>query len=342
MKIAVLGGWREPSPRPGEELPEGARRGPILRLGVSACLLGDEVRFDGGHKRDRFLLHTLGPHVEWRPLCPEVEIGMGTPRESVRLVGDLDAPRMLAPRSGRDWTDEMLAWSRARMEEIASWDLHGYVFKKGSPSCGLFRVKVYNDKNMPNHEGRGLFAAVLTRHFPLLPVEEEGRLHDPPLRENFIDRLFAAERWKRFLAEDPTPRGLVRFHTAHKLTLMAHSPDHYRRLGRLVGDAGTRPWREMIDEYARLFAEGMQKLASRGRQVNVLHHLMGFLKNDLDPDDKAEVLELIEDYRQGLVPVVVPITLIKHHLRIREVPEWVDLQVYLHPYPKEMMLRSYV
>lgn len=320
-----------------------AAEGPELRLGVSSCLLGEKVRFDGGHKHSRYLTASLGRYVRFYPLCPEVEIGLGTPRPTIRLEQDpeSDLPRLVEPRTGDDLSDRMRDWAAKKMAEIDEWDLHGYVLKKGSPSCGLFRVRVYADNGMPNRDGRGLFAEVLTKRFPMLPVEEEGRLNDPPLRESFIERLFIHERWKKMLAENPTSGGLVEFHTCHKLTLMAHSPDHYRRCGRLVAD-GKRPWEELRDEYAVTFNDGLRRLASRGRHTNVLQHVMGFVKNDLSPEGKAELIGLIEDYRLGLVPLVVPVTLLKHHLRRHDAPEWINKQVYLHPYPKELMLRNQI
>ena len=228
-----------------------------LRLGVSSCLLGEEVRFDGGHKRDRFMLTTLGPYVEWFPVCPELEMGLGVPRESLRLEGDVEAPQLIAPRSGTDHTEGMLTWSQNQMDRLAALDLHGYIFKRASPSCGLFRIKVYGKKGIPRHDGRGLFAAELVRQFPLLPVEEEGRLHDAGLRENFFERLFAQERLKRFLRNNPTPGRLVHFHTTLKLTLMAHSPKHYRSIGQLVARAGEEPFPQLLEQYQQEFSEAM-------------------------------------------------------------------------------------
>ena len=315
---------------------------PPLRVGISSCLLGEEVRFNGGHKRDRFLTDLLGSYVEWFPVCPEVEIGMGVPRESIRLAERDGLVRLVAPKSGTDYTEQMSSWAEEKLAEIASWKLHGYVLKKGSPSCGAFRVRVYAENGMPSHGGRGLFAHRLMKRFPLLPVEEEGRLNDLPLRENFIERLFVHERWRRLLAEDPTPRGLVRFHTEHKLAVLAHSPAHYRRLGRLVADAGTRDWGELSDEYAALLAEALQQRASRGRHANALEHVIGFLKHHVDGTDRAELVELIGDYRVGTVPLIVPITLINHHLRRHKLPDWIYRQTYLRPYPKELMLRNHV
>ena len=322
--------------------------GPAIRLGISACLLGQQVRYDGGHKLNHYLADTLGQYVEWVPVCPEVEIGLPVPRESMRLVGDPDHPRLIAPKSGTDPTERMVTWARARVEELAGERLNGFVFKKDSPSSGLFRVKVYSamagrsGQGMAQRNGTGLFARAVTDRFPLWPLEEEGRLNDARLRENFIERIFAHYRWTELLKSEPTPGGLVRFHTAHKLTLMAHSPKHYTEMGRLVAKAGTIPWDELSATYGALFMEGLALLGTRRKHVNVLQHLIGFLKTHLSSDDKQELLGLIEDYRQELVPLIVPMTLLKHHLNRYPVPDWVHQQVYLNPYPKELMLRNHV
>jgi uncharacterized protein YbgA (DUF1722 family)/uncharacterized protein YbbK (DUF523 family) len=313
-----------------------------IRLGVSTCLLGEEVRYDGGHKLDRFLVNTLGHYVEWVPVCPEVEIGLPTPRETLRLVGDPVAPRLVAPKSGQDHTERMQAWARDRLEQLAEVRLHGFIFKKDSPSSGLFRVRVYDENGMPRRIGTGIFPREIMKRFPLLPLEEEGRLHDMHLRENFIDRVFAYYRWTHLLEENSTPGDLVQFHTAHKLTLMAHSPSHYQEMGRLVAQAGTLPWEELVETYGHSLMEGLQVMTTPGKHANVLQHLMGFLKDKLAGEDKAELLDLIEDYRKGLVPLIVPLTLLKHHLSRHSVPDWVHQQVYLHPYPKELMLRNHV
>jgi len=313
-----------------------------IRLGVSTCLLGENVRYDGGHKLDRFLVNTLGQYVEWVPVCPEVEIGLSIPRESMRLVGEPEAPRLVTLKSGQDYTERMQTWARQRLEYLASVGLHGFIFKKDSPSSGLFRVKVYTEKGMPSKIGTGLFPREVMQRFPLLPLEEEGRLHDMHLRENFIDRIFAYYRWTHLLEENPTPGGLVQFHTAHKLTLMAHSPSHYQDMGRLVAQAGTLPWEELEERYGRSLMEGLQVMTSPGKHANVLQHLMGFLKDELTREDKAELLAYIEDYRNELVPLIVPLTLLNHHLKRHAVPEWVHQQVYLYPYPKELMLHNHV
>ena len=320
----------------------GAEGDCTIRLGISTCLMGEEVRYDGGHKLDRFLVRTLGQYVEWVPVCPEVETGMPIPREALRLVGDPENPRLVTIKTKRDYTEQMQAWARKRLDELAEVRLHGFVFKSKSPSSGLYRVKVYSEGGMPSKIGTGIFPREVMRRFPLLPVEEEGRLHDMHLRENFIDRVFAYYRWMNLLEENPTPGGLVRFHTAHKLTLMAHSPSHYQQMGRPVAQAGSLPWEELTGKYAQSLMEGLGVMTSPGKHVNVLQHLMSFLKDKLSGEDKAELLDYMEDHRNGLVPLIVPLTLLKHHLSRHPVPDWVHQQVYLYPYPKELLLRNHV
>jgi uncharacterized protein YbgA (DUF1722 family)/uncharacterized protein YbbK (DUF523 family) len=322
--------------------PFGDGRDCLIRLGISTCLLGENVRYDGGHKLDRFLVETLGRYVQWVPVCPEVETGLTVPREAMRLVGDPDAPRLVTLKSGQDYTERMQTWARERLEQLAEARIHGFVFKRGSPSSGLYRVKVYTEDGMPSRSGTGIFPREVMKRFPLLPLEEEGRLHDMHLRESFIDRVFAYYRWTNLLEENPTPGGLVEFHTAHKLTLMAHDPAHYGEMGRLVAQAGSLPWEELIAPYGQLLMEGLGVMTWPGKHANVLQHVMGFLKDALSREDKAELLATVEDYRKGLVPLIVPLTLLKHHLRRHPVPDWVHQQVYLNPYPKELMLRNHV
>jgi uncharacterized protein YbgA (DUF1722 family)/uncharacterized protein YbbK (DUF523 family) len=304
--------------------------------------MGENVRYDGGHQRDRYLINTLGEFVEWVPVCPEVEIGLSTPREAMRLVGDPGDPRLVTIKTGRDYTERMQTWARERLEELAMENLHGFVFKSRSPSSGLYRVKVYDEHGMPSRVGTGIFPREVMRRFPLLPLEEDGRLHDMGLRENFIDRIFVYCRWKRMLSQDPTPGGLVAFHTAHKLTVMSHSPEHYRNMGRLVAQAGNLPWPELVEQYSELLMDGLKVMTTRGRHVNVLQHLMGFLKEFLSKEDKSELLGLIQDYQDGFVPLIVPLILLRHHLNRYSVADWVHQQVYLRPYPKELMLRNHV
>lgn len=316
--------------------------GPAVRLGASACLLGENVRATGGHARDRFLVLNLGKWVEWVSVCPEVEMGMPTPRPTIRLVGDAVAQRLVTSDLSVDHTDGMQAWGEEKLATLDSARLDGYIFKKNSPSCGLFRVRVYREGGMPVRDGRGYFARMLTEHFPLLPVEEDGRLNDPRLRENFIERIFAHQRWRTFLEAGATPAGLVGFHTGQKLTVLAHSPKDYRELGRVVADAGRGDLEETLDAYGKLYMQALGVIATRGRHRNVIEHLLGFLKNDLDARDKEELHAVTQDYQAELVPLVVPLTLLKHHLGRNDVPDWVNAQTYLEPYPRELMLRNHV
>jgi uncharacterized protein YbgA (DUF1722 family)/uncharacterized protein YbbK (DUF523 family) len=312
-----------------------------IRLGVSSCLLGEAVRYDGGHKHDRFLTDVLGRYVEWVPVCPEVEIGLGIPRDTLRLVGSPEAPRLVQEKTGEDLTATMQRYAEDRVRALAALDLDGYVLKRASPSCGLFRVRVYRDNGIPAADGRGLFAAALTTALPALPVEEEGRLTDPVIRENFIERVFLAARWRAFVAAHPRPRDLVAFHAAHKLAVLAHSPAHYARLGRMVAATGRVLGRAQLEAYHTLLMEAFAVRATRGRHANVLQHAAGYFKRDLAGDERAELVEVIDEYRRGLVPLVVPLTLVKHHVRRLRVPYLAD-QVYLSPHPRELMLRNHV
>jgi uncharacterized protein YbgA (DUF1722 family)/uncharacterized protein YbbK (DUF523 family) len=312
-----------------------------IRVGISSCLLGETVRFDGGHKRDLFLTETFGRFVEWVPVCPEVECGFGTPREPIRLVRVKDEVRLLTVRTGRDLTDQLDRYATRRVAELASEELSGYVLKKDSPSCGLERVKIYEAHGMPTKSGRGRFAASLLERFPALPVEEEGRLSDPRLRENFVERVFAYWRLRGLFGSRWTLGALVRFHTNHKLILMAHSPEAYQQLGRLVARGRSLSPKELERRYAEAFMAALAVLATRRRHTNVLQHMAGYFKDRLDRDSKAELLCAIEDYRRGLVPLIVPITLVRHHVRVHEV-SYLAGQLYLEPHPKELMLRNHV
>jgi uncharacterized protein YbgA (DUF1722 family)/uncharacterized protein YbbK (DUF523 family) len=312
-----------------------------LRVGISSCLLGAEVRYDGGHKRDRFLTDQLGPFVEWVPVCPEAELGMGIPREAVHLVRAGKRLRMVGTRSGRDWTDAMEAFSLARVRALAKLELCGYVLKKDSPSCGMERVRVRDGSGPVRRDGRGLFAAALLAALPALPVEEEGRLQDPALRENWIERVFAYRRLRSLFAGRFSLGRLVAFHTAHKLALLAHSPEAYRRLGRLVAEAKRVPRAELERRYAHAFMEALAVRATRGRHVNVLEHCLGHFRERLDATTRAALAREIADYRAGLVPLVVPLALIRHTVERLGVP-YLAGQVYLEPHPKELMLRNHV
>jgi uncharacterized protein YbgA (DUF1722 family)/uncharacterized protein YbbK (DUF523 family) len=312
-----------------------------LRLGISRCLIGDEVRFDGGHKRDSFLTDVFGRYVEWVPVCPEVEAGLGTPREAMRLVGDLQNPRLVTIKSGTDHTRALETMATHRIEGLKSLDLSGYVFKKGSPSCGIERVRLYNEHGIPSRNGVGLFARAFIEQFPLIPVEEEGRLCEPTLRENFIERVFCYRRWQDLVQSGVTRQALMQFHMVHKYLLLAHSPQQCEVLGRLVGQAHQHRPKELAHRYGELFMKALAVKATVRKHVNVLQHILGYFKGQLGAHEKAELLGVIGDYHQELTPLVVPLTLIKHYVQIFDVG-YIRDQVYLNPHPKELMLRNHV
>lgn len=314
-----------------------------VKVGISACLTGENVRYNGGHLSDLFLTETLAPHVEWVTVCPEVESGMGIPREQVRLVGDTTYPRLVGSRSGVDHTEVMKSWANQRLTDISAAGLDGFVLTKNSPSCGLYRVRVHaTTTDQPVRQGTGLFARALIDRMPWLPVEESGRLHDPRIRENFVERIFVHRRWREMLAKSPSPKGLVAFHTTHKLILMAHSNSHYRLLGRLVAGAGKANWNILIKAYEAGMHRALGLIATPRNHTNVLHHLMGFLKLKLSSSNKQELLRIIDLFRIGQLPLIVPITLLRHHLHQEQMPEWVHQQAYLAPYPEELALRNHI
>ncbi|MFN8178795.1 MAG: DUF523 and DUF1722 domain-containing protein [bacterium] len=318
-----------------------AAGGPEIRVGISACLLGEEVRFDGGHKRDTFITGTLARHFHFVPVCPEVDVGLGTPRESLRLVRRPGDVRLVAPKSGADHTEAMLRYAAAKVEELRRLDLSGYLLKRASPTCGMERVRVYDENGVPAKDGVGLFARVLIERMPLLPVEEEGRLSDPRLRENFIERVFAYHRVVEFFALDWTLGGLVKFHEAEKYLLLAHDAEAYAELGRLVAGAKGRDRATVAGEYTTTYMRALAVLATTRKHVNVLQHMLGYFRDRLDAAARNEVASSIEDFRQGLVPLVVPITLIRHYVRLLAV-EYLAGQRYLEPHPRELMLRNHV
>jgi uncharacterized protein YbgA (DUF1722 family)/uncharacterized protein YbbK (DUF523 family) len=314
-----------------------------IRLGISACLLGQEVRYDGGHQWDRFITDTLGKYVEFVPVCPEVECGLPVPREAMRLVGDPEAPRLLTVRTKIDHTERMVAWARKRVQELEPEGLCGFIFKSKSPSSGMERVKVYPESGQgsPATRGVGMFAGIFMAHFPLLPVEEEGRLHDPILRENFIESIFVWQRWRELLSAGAGLGSLVDFHTRHKLLILSHSPNHYRELGRLVARAKGLPLQELCGLYQSQLMAALRLKTTPKKNTNVLYHLMGYFKKALSPDEKQELVEVITYYYQGLVPLVVPVTLISHFVRKYDQP-YLKEQFYLHPHPVELQLRNHV
>lgn len=308
------------------------------RLGISACLLGAEVRYNGGHKRSRLCSQNLAQHFDFVPVCPEVAIGMPVPREPIRLVGDPRAPRAVGTlERTRDVTDALAAHGERMAEELHG--ISGFIFMQQSPSCGLERVRVHQDGGRPSEPGRGIFAAAFCARHPDLPVEEDGRLNDPVLRENFITRVYAYAEWRRLVADGLSRRALIAFHSRYKYLLLATDPVRYKALGRLLGDLGRHDLDSLAPRYFSELMAALKRCASRGSHSNVLQHLAGHLKRRLSADDKQEMHQLIGQYRDGIVPLVVPLTLLKHHLR-RHPDRYIAGQAYLQPHPQRLSLRN--
>ncbi len=312
---------------------------PKIRVAISACLLGQQVRYNGGHKESRLCSRVLSEHFEFVPLCPEVAIGLGTPREPIRLIGDPQAPRAVGTVDAScDVTDDLAGYGERMAAELD--DICGYIFMQKSPSCGLERVKVYQDQGRPSeHSGQGIYAAAFCALRPDLPVEEDGRLNDPVLRENFLTRVFAYAEWQQLLRAGLTRKGLIDFHARYKYLLMATHPLQYKALGRLLGNLAQHDLDELAPRYFSQLMAALKQCATRRTHSNVLQHLSGYLKKALSGDEKQEMQQLISQYRAGIVPLVVPLTLLKHHLR-RHPDRYVARQVYLQPHPENLSLRN--
>jgi uncharacterized protein YbgA (DUF1722 family)/uncharacterized protein YbbK (DUF523 family) len=327
------------SPQGKQKAP--ARPGSRIPLGISACLLGENVRYDGGHKLDHYLRDTLGQFVRWVPVCPEVECGLPVPREAMRLVGDPAAPRLVTRFTGMDQTERMERWAGEKLSELEQEDLCGFVFKARSPSSGMERVKVYSGSGTSFKMGSGLFARAFKEHFQLLPIEDEGRLQDPGIRENFIERVFVYHRWQEFVGHGGRTGDLVAFHASHKYLLMSHSSRHLKELGVLVSNPKKYERAELLARYFMALMDGLRLLATPKKHANVLQHMAGYFKKQLSSSEKQELLEVILQYQGGLVPLIVPLTLVRHYVRKYEEP-YLGQQYYLNPHPIELMLRNHV
>lgn len=314
---------------------------PRIKLGVSSCLLGEEVRFDGGHKYDSWIVDTLGQFAEYIPICPEVGCGLAIPREAMHLVGNKDDYRMLTIKTGIDHTERMLSFCKPTIAALKQERLCGYIFKSKSPSCGLEQVKVYPPyQGVPGKTGIGIYAREFMHEFPLLPVEEEGRLHDAERRENFITRIFIMQRWQQMIDGKVKASDLVRFHTIHKYLIMAHSPQHYREMGKLVAALQKEPLSELLTHYFELLMTACKRHATPRKQQYVLLHILGYFKQDLDAFEKQEMMEILSQYKEGLIPLIVPITLLNHYVRKYDKSYLAD-QIYLHPHPIELKLLNH-
>ncbi|MGO9614565.1 MAG: YbgA family protein [Dissulfurispiraceae bacterium] len=312
-----------------------------IKLGISSCLLGEKVRYDGSHKLDHYLKNTLNAFVQWVPVCPEVEIGLTVPREPMRLVGTPESPRLVTNRTRVDYTDVMARWAKKRLQALEKEELCGFVFKCRSPSSGMKGVKVYNPSGIPSTRGVGVFAKAVMDKFPLLPVQDEGRLQNPQWRENFVERIFVYKRWKEFEQTGGSVSDLVRFHTNHKLLILSHSPKHYAALGNLVANAKQHEPEDLPAHYLKSLMEGLCLPATCKKNTNVLIHVAGYFKKLLSGDEKKELTEIIQNYHQELIPLIVPIVLIRHYVRKYDQP-YLKSQYYLHPHPIELMLRNHV
>ncbi|MBF0378057.1 MAG: DUF1722 domain-containing protein [Desulfamplus sp.] len=312
-----------------------------IKVGISQCLLGKSVRYDGGHSHDLFLTETLGQFFEYVPVCPEVECGMSIPRESMRLVGDVGNPKLMTTKSCIDKTPMMEKWITQKLKILETEDLCGFIFKNKSPSSGLYKIKVYGeDGQIKSNDGVGLFAKAFTKHFQRVPVEDSGRLHDPKLRENFIENIFTLKRWRDFMSGPKTIGSLVDFHTKNKLLILSHSEKIYRQMGKLVAESKSIERNTLLDRYETLLLDALRLLTTNKKNINVLQHMMGYFKRELDSTEKAELLTSFENYGLGYVPLIVPITLIKHYV-LKYNDQYLNNQTYLNPHPIELKLRNY-
>ncbi|MEN5257558.1 DUF523 and DUF1722 domain-containing protein [Pseudomonas protegens] len=309
------------------------------KIAISACLMGVEVRYNGGHKESRLCSRVLSDYFDFVPLCPEVAIGMGTPREPIRLVGDPEQPRAVGTvDASLDVTLPLAEYGERMAAQVD--DICGYIFMQNSPSCGLERVKVYQANGIPHRNGgRGVYAQAFCAQHPNLPVEEAGRLNDPVLRENFLTRVYVYRDWQALLKQGLTRRALTDFHSRCKYLLMAHHPEQYKALGNLLGSMGKGDATLIGPRYFSQLMEALSRCATRGTHSNVLQHISGYFKRAISSEDKQEMQRLINQYRQGIVPLVVPLTLLKHHLRQNPDP-YIAQQLYLQPHPEDLSLRN--
>jgi len=313
----------------------------IIRIGVSACVLGEKVRFDGSHARDPYITDTLAKYVEFVPLCPDMACGMGMDREKVRQVDCGDEIKLIGVDSAEDWTDRMIDFSKRVLPGLEEEGLCGFVLKSRSPSCALVQAKIYSTKGKPPRRGAGFFAQKLMEHYPLLPIEASDRLQNPILRENFIRRVFVLKRWRDLVDKGMQIGQLVDFHTRHKMLIRAHDLSGYRQLGKLLGESSVFNNEEIFDAYAALLFRALTLKTTPKKNSDVLMHVMGFFKNDLDSADKHEIQSMIHAYKSGKIPLIMPVTILNHHARKFDKP-YLTQQFFLNPHPSELKLLNHV
>lgn len=312
-----------------------------LKIGISSCLLGNKVRYDGNHKLDHYITETLGQFFQFIHLCPEVDCGLGIPREAMHLVGDPSSPHLLTIKTQIDLTERFCKWTDDKLVSLSSENLCGFIFKAKSPSCGLGDTKIYDDKNDSIRKSSGLFTNKFAKRFPLVPVIDDGRLHNQGLRENFIERVFVYARWQQYLKNKPECSDLIKFHQIHKLLIMAHSPQKQHALGKMVSNCGKDFSVRLQNEYIKELMKTLSLSATVKKNTNVLQHIAGYFKKKLSSDQKIELQEIIENYHRGQVPLIVPVTILKHYVRSFKEPYLMN-QIYLAPHPMELMLRNHV
>jgi uncharacterized protein YbgA (DUF1722 family)/uncharacterized protein YbbK (DUF523 family) len=317
------------------------RSAAAIPVGISSCLLGESVRFDGGHRRTAYCTDELAHWFAFEPTCPEMAIGLGTPRESIHLRRRADGEvRLVGTKSARDHTDAMLQFAAEKVPALAH--LCGYVVAKRSPSCSIERIRIHAANGMPEagNDSAGLYMQQFMRVNPLVPVEEDGRLNDPSLRENFVSRVFVLWRWRQLRAAGVTAARLIEFHSAHKYLLMAHSVASYRRLGVQLADLSGVDINTLADEYIHLLMPALARPVSRKGHANVLQHIAGYFREKLPANHRARLHDVIDEYRRGLVPLAAPLTLLRHFLA--DFPDdYLARQVYLAPYPEQLRLRAF-
>lgn len=311
-----------------------------IRIGISACLLGQKVRYDGQHKHDHFITDTLGVYFDYVPVCPEVECGLGIPRESMHLEGDLEDPRLLTTRTRVDHTERMQRWARTRVMQLEKEGLCGFIFKSKSPSSGMMNVKVFNAAGGIIGRAPGLFAKAFLQRFPSLPCEDEGRLNDPDLRENFIERVFTLSRFRQDVSSKPSLKALMDFHARNKFLIQAHNEKVMREMGREVSQSKARNAAYVAAVYEQKLMAALGAPATPRKHANILQHMAGFLKKHIDQEDRREIENVIGLYRNNYLPLIVPVTLIGHWVRKHHIEYLMD-QYYLNPHPIELKLRNH-
>ena len=309
-------------------------------VGVSKCLLGELVRYDGQHKHNHFITDTLGQYFEYEGVCPEVECGLAVPRETMRLVGEPSNPRLMTSKTGIDITDQMQTWIKKSLKELDKVDLHGFIFKSGSPSSGMERVKVYNGKGGIAGKAPGMFGKAFMEHFPSLPCEDEGRLNDAGLRENFVERIFTLWRFRQATKASATLGTLMKFHAQNKYLIQSHNEKMMREMGRELAGINARGARKHIPVYEAQLMKALKSLATVRKHTNILQHMLGYLRDDVDANDRKELASIVEDYHKELLPLIVPVTMLSHYVKKHDI-HYLSDQYYLNPHPIELKLRNH-